>query len=196
MKKTTLAIVLIGVLSLVATYFSIKNDVHKTVFGEGRVTDFIEMLRDNGKDPVFDSGQVGKIAPDFTLPSAAGGEISLSDYKGKLVLLNFWASWCPPCRAEIPGFIKIQEEYKDKGFTIVGAAIENKEEVNKYIEEIGMNYPSAYGIEAVHKIAEVYGDPDGALPYSVLIGKDQKILMVFAGFLSEKKLKELIDKNL
>ena len=196
MKKTTLAIVLIGVLSLVATYFSIKNDVHKTVFGEGRVTDFIEMLRDNGKDPVFDSAQVGKIAPDFTLPSAAGGQISLSDYKGKLVLLNFWASWCPPCRAEIPGFIKIQEEYKDKGFTIVGAAIEDKEEVNKYIEKIGMNYPSAYGIEAVRKIAGVYGDPDGALPYSVLIGKDQKILMFFAGFLSEKKLKELIDKNL
>ena len=78
----------------------------------------------------------------------------------------------------------------------MGAAIEDKEAVNKYIEEIGMNYPSAYGIEEVHKIAGAYGNPDGALPYSVLIGKDQKILMVFAGFLSEKKLKELIDKNL
>ena len=79
MKKTTLAILLIGVLSLVAAYFSIKNDVHKTVFGEGRITDFIEMLRDNGKDPVFASGQVGKVAPDFTLPSASGGQISLAD---------------------------------------------------------------------------------------------------------------------
>ena len=196
MKKTTLAIILIAALSLVAIYFSIKNDVHKTVFGEGRITDFIEILRNNGKEPAFASGQVGKVAPDFTLPLASGGQISLADYKGKLVLLNFWASWCPPCRAEIPGFIKIQEEYKDKGFTIVGAAIEDKDAVNKYIEEIGMNYPSAYGIEEVHKIAGAYGDPDGALPYSVLIGKDQKILMVFAGFLSEIKLKELIEKNL
>ncbi len=196
MKKTISAIVLIGAVGLVATYFAIKNDVHKTVFGEGRITDFIEMLRDNGKDPVFTSGQVGKVAPDFTLPSASGGQVKLVDYKGKLVLLNFWASWCPPCRAEIPGFIKIQKEYKDKGFTILGAAIEDKEAVNKYIEEVGMNYPSAYGVEAVHNVAGAYGDPDGALPYSVLIGKDQKILMVFAGFLSEIKLKELIDKNL
>jgi len=196
MKKTSLAILLIGALSLVAVYFSIKNDVHKTVFGEGKITDFIETLRDNGKQPVFASGLIGKVAPDFSLPSASGGQIKLADYKDKLVLLNFWASWCPPCRAEIPGFIKIQEEYKDKGFAIIGAAIEDKEAVNRYIEEIGMNYPSAYGIKETHKVAGDYGDPDGALPYSVLISKDQKILAVFAGFLSETKLKELIEKNL
>lgn len=196
MKKTILSLFLIGVVSLVVTYFAIKNDVHKTVFGEGKITDFIEILRDNGKQPVFTKGQVGKIAPDFSLPSATEGQIKLADYKGKLVLLNFWASWCPPCRAEIPGFIKIQEKYKNKGFTILGAAIEDKEAVNLYMKEVNMNYPTAYGIEEVHKMAGEYGDPDGALPYSVLISKDQKILEVFAGFLSETKLKELIEKNL
>jgi thiol-disulfide isomerase/thioredoxin len=196
MKKTISALLFIGAVSLVATYFAIKNDVHKTVFGEGKITNFIEVLRDNGKQPVFASGQVGKVAPDFTLPSASEGEIKLGDYKGKLILLNFWASWCPPCRAEIPGFIKLQEEYKDKGFTIIGAAIEDKVAVNRYVKDIKMNYPTAYGVEEVHKVAGAYGDPDGALPYSVLISKDQKILAVFAGFLSETKLKELIEKNL
>ena len=196
MIKTITALILIGALGLTSSYFAIKNDVHKTVFGEGKITDFVEALRDNGKQPVFGKGQVGKKATDFTLPSATEGEIKLSNYKGKLVLLNFWASWCPPCRAEIPGFIKIQEEYKDKGFTILGAAIEDKEAVNVYMKEVGLNYPTAYGIEEVHRIAGVYGDPDGALPYSVLISKDQKILEVFAGFLSETKLKKLIDTNL
>ncbi len=175
MKKTHLAIIFLVFLGLASAYGVRKY---------------------NQRDPVFTSGHVGKVAPAFILPSASTGEIKLIDYKGKLVLLNFWASWCPPCRAEIPGFIKIQDEYKDKGFTILGAAIEDKVAVNKYVEEIGMNYPTAYGVEEVHKVAGDYGDPDGALPYSVLISKDQKILAVFAGFLSEAKLKELIDKNL
>ncbi len=174
MKKTHLAILFLVFLGLAAAYGVRKY---------------------NQRDPVFTSGQVGKIAPDFTLASATEGEIKLADYKGKLVLLNFWASWCPPCRAEIPGFIKIQEEYKDKGFTILGAAIEDKEAVNRYMKDVGLNYPTAYGVEAVHKVAGDYGDPDGALPYSVLISKDQKILAVFPGFLSEAKLKKLIEDN-
>jgi len=175
MKKTHLALIFLVFLGLASAYGVRKY---------------------NQRDPVFTSGQVGKIAPDFTLASATEGEIKLADYKGKLVLLNFWASWCPPCRAEIPGFIKIQEEYKDKGFTILGAAIEDKAAVNIYMKDVGLNYPTAYGVEDVHKVAGEYGDPDGALPYSVLIGKDQKILSVFAGFLSEAKLKKLIEENL
>jgi len=197
MKKVLSLLVIITFLGLISIYFAIKNDMHKIVFGDtGVVTNFIEKLRDNGKQPLFTSGLVGQIAPDFTLASASSGRIKLSDYKGKLVLLNFWASWCPPCRAEIPGFIKIQEKYKDKGFTILGAAIEDKKAVNIYMMEVGLNYPTAYGVEEVHKIAGVYGDPDGALPYSVLISKDQKILAIFAGFLSETKLEKLIEKNL
>jgi len=195
MKKTHLAIILIIFIGLTTAYFAIKNNVHIIVIGDGKITNFIEKLRDNGKQPVFSKDQVGKAAPDFDLPSATEGRIKLADYEGKLVLLNFWASWCPPCRAEIPGFIKIQEEYKDKGFTILGAAIEDKEAVNAYMKEAGLNYPTAYGIEEVHNLAGIYGDPDGALPYSVLISKDQKILEVFAGLLSEAKLKKLIENN-
>ena len=175
MKKTHIAIIILVFLVLASAYGVRKY---------------------NQRAPVFTSGQIGKVAPGFNLPSATEGQIKLADFKGKLVLLNFWASWCPPCRAEIPGFIKVQKEYEDKGFTILGAAIEDKEAVNAYMKEVGLNYPTVYGIEEVHGIAGIYGDPDGALPYSVLISKDQKILEVFAGFLSEAKLKKLIEKNL
>lgn len=175
MKKTHLAIIFLLVVSLASAYAVRKY---------------------NQRDAVFDLKQTGKQAPEFSLPNTEGGQLKLSDYKGKLVLLNFWASWCPPCRAEIPGFIEVQNKYKDKGFTFIGVAIEDKEAADSYAKEIGINYPISYGLENSLEVASKYGNPDGGLPYSVLISADQKILSVHAGFLSEDKLKEIIDKNL
>ena len=175
MKKTNIAIILVLILGLVAAY------------GYRRYTQ---------RDPVFDLNQAGKTAPDFSLPLVQGGKLNLADYKGKLVLLNFWASWCPPCRAEIPGFIKTQNTYKDRPFTFLGVAIENRQDAERYAKEIGINYPVSFGMEQSLEVAEKYGNPDGGLPYSVLISPTQKILTVHSGFLSEDKLKEMIEKNL
>ena len=146
--------------------------------------------------PTFTQGMVGKVAPEFNLPASKGGQINLADYKGKLVLLNFWASWCPPCRAEMPGFIKLQEAYKDKPFQIIGAALEDKRSADQFADEIGVNYPYAFGLEAINDRAVAFGNADGALPYSVLISPDQKILSVYFGFISEDKLKKMIDENI
>ena len=96
----------------------------------------------------------------------------------------------------MPGFIKMQEKYKDKPFTFLGVAIEDKEDVLSYAKEIGVNYPITYGTEDAYNVVSSYGNPDGALPYSVLINPEQKILHVFSGFLSEEKLEELITQNL
>lgn len=175
MKKTHLAIIIILLFGLAGAY---------------------GLRKYSQRDPVFAPNQAGKPAPDFTIPSLSGGNIKLSDYKGKLVLLNFFASWCPPCRAEIPSFIKAQDKYKDKPFTFIGLAIEDKKAVERYVKQIGINYPIGYGIEMTHDTATAYGDPDGALPYSVLISKDQKILGVYPGIIYEDKLTQIINNNL
>lgn len=146
--------------------------------------------------PSFNLGVIGNTAPDFNLTSSKGKPIKLKEYKGKLVLLNFWASWCPPCRAEMPGFIKLQEEYKDKPFNIIGAALEDKRSADEFAEQIGVNYPYAFGMKTVNDLAIAYGNADGGLPYSVLIGADQKVISVFYGFISEEKLKKMIDENI
>lgn len=179
-----------------ASVYAIKTDIHKKVLGaDSPIVNFIEESLGHNP-PAFKKGLVGKTAPGFTLAKLSGGQLSLDEYKGKLVLLNFWASWCPPCRAEIPGFIEVQHQYKDSPFTILGVAIEDKEDVAAYAKEVGINYPITYGTEAAYDVSGEYGNPDGALPYSVLISPDQQILSVFHGFLSDEKLIDLIEKNI
>lgn len=175
MKKSNIALIFLLIVGLAAAY------------GYRKYTQ---------RGPSFTKGMVGKTAPEFKLPSSKGGEINLADYKGKLVLLNFWASWCPPCRAEMPGFIKLQEDYKGKPFSIIGAALEDKRSADKFADEIGVNYPYAYGLQVIQDRAAAFGNPDGGLPYSVLIGPDQKIISVYFGYISEKQLKQMIDENI
>lgn len=175
MKKSNLAIIFLLIVALAAAY---------------------GYRRYSQRPPTFTKGMQGKAIPEFNLPASKGGQVNIKAYKGKLILLNFWASWCPPCRAEMPGFITLQKEYKDKPFQIIGAALEDKRAADQFADQIGVNYPYAYGLEAVQDRAEAYGNPDGGLPYSVLISKDQKIISVYFGYLSEDKLRKMIDANL
>ncbi|HIO91771.1 MAG TPA: TlpA family protein disulfide reductase [Leucothrix mucor] len=145
---------------------------------------------------LFDLEKTNAIATDFTLPTIDNKQLTLSDYKGKLVLLNFWASWCPPCRFEIPDFIKLQSKYQDKGFTFIGIGMEDLKEVKVYSEKIGINYPVTYGYEASRKLSNAYGNFEGALPYSILIGRDQKIIAIYPGLLTPSRLSKAIEKHL
>jgi thiol-disulfide isomerase/thioredoxin len=110
---------------------------------------------------------------DFKLKNLEGQEVELASFKGKVVLLNFWATWCGPCKAEIPGFIELQEKYKDK-ITIVGYSVDDSAELaKKYAAEYKMNYPILLG-EGREDVQDAYG-PIWGIPASFLISKDGKV---------------------
>ncbi len=195
MKKLPILLAVI-VATLISSAYAVKNDIHKKVLGENSsIVHFIENNLGHSP-PRFDGDIVGKTAPDFSLAQLNGGTMKLADYKGKLIVLNFWASWCGPCRAEMPTFVKIQNKYKDKNVAFLGVAIEDKENVENFLKEVPINYPTSYGVEEAYKVSAKYGNPDGALPYTLVIGPNQKILESFNGLVHETMLEKALNKHL
>ncbi len=136
----------------------------------------------------------GAPAPDFTLDSLEGQSMRLSDLRGKAVLLNFWATWCGPCKIEMPWFIELQKQYGPQGLQIVGVAMDDssKEDIAKFAKEMGVNYPVLLGKEAV---GDAYGGVP-ALPESFFIGRDGKIVDKIIGLKGRGEIEESIRKAL
>ena len=112
------------------------------------------------------------LAPDFTLPQLDGQTLRLSSYRGKVVLLDFWATWCVPCREEIPRFIELQDKYRADGFEIIGVSMDDgPEPVRTFAREFHMNYPVVMGSA---KIGELYGGVLG-LPIAFLLDRDGRV---------------------
>jgi thiol-disulfide isomerase/thioredoxin len=121
---------------------------------------------------------------DFTMKDVDGNDVSLSAYKGKVVLLNFWATWCGPCKAEIPGFVRIQEKYRDKGLVIVGYSVDDTADKAKaYAAEYKMNYPILLG-EGREDVQDAYG-PIWGIPASFIISKEGKVCRKHMGIAPE-----------
>jgi peroxiredoxin len=117
-------------------------------------------------------------APDFTLPRLDGTELHLSDYQGKVVLLDFWATWCDPCREETPNFVEMQRKYGDRGLQIIGVSMDDTDDpVRTYYREFHMNYPVVMGNA---KLGERYGGVLG-LPIVFIIGRDGRIFSKHVG---------------
>lgn len=133
-------------------------------------------------------------APDFTLESLDGRNMRLSDFRGKAVLLNFWATWCGPCKIEMPWFVDFQKEYGSQGLQIVGIAMDDssKEDIAKFAKEMGVNYPVLIGKEAV---GDEYGGVP-ALPESFFIGRDGKIVDKIIGLKGKGEIEDSIKRAL
>ena len=133
-------------------------------------------------------------APDFSLESLDGSSIRLSDLKGKAVLLNFWATWCGPCKVEMPWFVELQKQYGPQGLQIVGVAMDDasKEDIAKFAKEMGVNYPILLGKEAV---GDLYGGVP-ALPESFFISRDGKIVDKIFGLKGKGEIEDDIRKAL
>ena len=118
------------------------------------------------------------LAPDFSLPDLTGKKVDLSSYRGKVVLLDFWATWCDPCREEIPHFIELQKKYGDQGMQIIGVSMDDgPEPVREFYQRFNMNYPVVMGNA---KTGELYGGVLG-LPIAFLIGRDGRIRVKHIG---------------
>jgi peroxiredoxin len=122
-------------------------------------------------------------APAWELKDTTGKTVKLSDFKGKVVVLDFWATWCPPCRQEIPGFIDLQKKFADKGLVIVGISLDEKgpSVVTPFITKLGMNYPVVMGTQ---EVSEKYGDIQ-AIPTTFVIDRQGNIVAADEGLTGE-----------
>jgi thiol-disulfide isomerase/thioredoxin len=136
----------------------------------------------------------GTPAPDFTLESLDGKPVRLSEFKGKAVLVNFWATWCGPCKIETPWLVDFQNQYGGQGLQIVGVAMDDsgKDEIARFAKDMGMNYPVLLGKEAV---GEAYGGVP-ALPESFFVGRDGKIVDKIMGIEGKAEIETAIKKAL
>jgi thiol-disulfide isomerase/thioredoxin len=131
---------------------------------------------------------------DFTIKDLEGKDVKLSSYKGKVILLNFWATWCGPCKAEIPGFVELQDKYK-KDLVVVGYDVDDTAEKAKpFVDEYKMNYPILLGLGR-EDVQDAYG-PIWGIPASFLISKDGKVCKRHMGIAPketfEKEIKALL----
>lgn len=186
MRKSSLVIIAV-VAVIVATYLADratrqpKNSLAKVTLGSA----------------------AAKPAPDLTLKDLDGKSLSLAQYKGKVVLVNFWATWCEPCQVEIPWLIEMQQKYAAKGFTVLGIAMDeegasvvtpwvNKERFDVSGSKSQMNYPIVIGDDAA---ADKFGGLLG-YPTSVLISRDGKVIKRITGIISYDEISKSIESQL
>ncbi len=131
-----------------------------------------------------------RIAPDFTLTDLSGKTIKLSDYRGKVLFLNFWATWCPPCRAEIPDFIEAYSQESANGLEILGISLDTrgKEVVRAFVEKYEINYPVV--LESRQKTDKIVNDyqPGEYIPATIIIDKSGRIRHKEVGAIDKETL--------
>ena len=132
----------------------------------------------------------------FTLADINGKPHKIEQWKGKVVLLNFWATWCPPCREEIPAFVEVQEQFGAQGFQIIGVAIDNKADVTDFMDTFFINYPVLLGDDKTLTLMSQYGNRIGSLPYSVIMDRQGNIIARKIGAYTKKNLVKLIKPHL
>lgn len=127
-------------------------------------------------------------------PDLQGQRQPLSQWRGQVVVLNFWASWCAPCREEMPDFSDLSMKYRSNGVEFVGIAIDNAASVSQFLQQMPVSYPILIGEGAAHGLARQLGNPSGALPYTIVLDRKGDIVLSHLGRLPRDTLETTLQK--
>ena len=174
MKRDPVILIVVAIVISVMLVFGIQRVHHSKVVPPGKLQ--------------------GQAAPDFTLMTPDGRTMKLSDFHGKAVLLNFWATWCEPCKVEMPWFVDLQKKYGPQGFQVVGVAMDDASPnaIASFAQKMGVNYPILVGKE---EVGALYGGLD-YLPSTFYINRDGKVIDHVFGLVSRSEIEANIEKAL
>lgn len=174
-----------------AAVFAILVTAILAMLAAGR---YLDRTRKQKGSPSMVGDVRGRTAPDFELATLDGRKVKLSDYRGKAVVLNFWATWCAPCKTEMPWFVDLQKQYGKEGLTVLGIAMDDTEppKIAEFAHGLGVNYPVLLGTD---KVAEDYGSVQ-YLPTTFYIDRNGKIASKTAGLLGRSQIEEDVKKVL
>lgn len=129
---------------------------------------------------------------EFSLPDLTGKQRNITEWQGKIRIINFWATWCPPCLKEIPEFIKLQNEFKSKNVQFIGIAIEDSQPVKEYLDTIKINYPMLIGGDEAIALSHQLGNIVNAVPFTVFVNSQGQIIHRQPGEIDREKVIEII----
>ncbi|RMH15802.1 MAG: TlpA family protein disulfide reductase [Gammaproteobacteria bacterium] len=140
---------------------------------------------------------INTLRPDFILPDLQGKMRNISEWQGKVMVINFWATWCPPCVREMPMFVEAQKRFADQGVQFVGVAIDDPDNVKDFVKDFDANYPLLVGgQEATIEVAYQFGNEVGILPYTAVVNRKGRIVFAHMGEMSREMVVEALSKAL
>lgn len=132
----------------------------------------------------------------LSLPDAAGKEQSIGQWRGKVVVVNFWATWCAPCREEMPEFVRAQTEFGSRGLQFVGIAVDQADKVDQFAKDLGLNYPTLIGGYGAVELSKTLGNRLAALPFTIIVDRQGQVVHTQLGPLKPSQLRSIVSKLL
>lgn len=179
MKNTLIFVIIIGIAS--ASGFAVQRYLAKAETSQASVAN---ITTDN----------IGQLRPEFAMKDLDGKLRNIKEWDGKVILVNFWATWCPPCLKEMPYFVELQETYGEQGLQIIGIAIDDEEDVRAFADDMGINYPIMAGEVDTIDLSRRYGNRIGGLPFSVFINRKGEITDTITGELDKIRAEKILKK--